>query len=408
MTPKREIVTWCIINIAPIIVWTFHLCQVGFPGIYTLLNHTDAPQYTAVGDWLFGGVYTSYVSTRTYLFPLFLILVKKLFGLQSFFIVQSLLWLGSVNFIYASIHRILKQPMLAAGFSLIFILNLSILSMTYEVLTETVTIFFCSLLIWIITGINSFRDVQIKSGVILLIVSVLTLMKPIFEPLFVLFLLATVFLFFRKPEIRTRKNISWCVAAILLIGVQLFISVKYTGTFSISGVGNLTVRGYLIAQTYCHSHFDQIMEARRVVWQMSLGELMQFCIANFPELMRNYIHHLHFNISSYPSEASAINSPRFELEFMVWWNKFHWLAQLALPVLLIFSAKKIFRDESLRWKSILLALFMYEIVLVIGVSYGQGDRLVLPAIPFAFALYAIILKVFFLKRQNSIQKFTAP
>src|SRR5690349_16453768 len=95
---RNSRIAWIIINVIAVFVWVFQLTQVGFPGEIALMNHTDSPQYAAVGDWLFGGPYTEFVATRTYLFPLFFTVIKNIFGLQSFFIVQSFLWLGSINF----------------------------------------------------------------------------------------------------------------------------------------------------------------------------------------------------------------------------------------------------------------------------------------------------------------------
>jgi len=41
----------------------------------------------------------------------------------------------------------------------------------------------------------------------------------------------------------------------------------------------------------------------------------------------------------------------------------------------------------------LLALPMYDVILLSGISFGQGDRLILPSIPFVIGLYAILIRV---------------
>src|SRR5204863_6354634 len=116
-------------------------------------------------------------------------------------------------------------------------------------------------------------------------------------------------------------------------------------------------------------------------------------IQNFQDVFTCYLNNLHLNISTFPGEVSAIGSPPFEINFMIWWNRFHWISQLALPVLLIFSLKKIQKQSINFWKIILLSLMMYNIVLVSGISFGQGDRLILPAIPFLISIYAVLVKI---------------
>src|ERR1043165_3044959 len=199
-----------ILNAVAIALWCFQLSQIGFPAGEVMLNDSDSLGYIAVGHWLFGGQFTPLISIRTFLFPLWLTCIIKVFGMKGFFIAQSLMWLASINLLHQSLIRFRLPQLVSILLAIVFCFNLTLLSVSYEVLTETTTVFLCCLFIYYVVKCGSTEQLKEQMGSLLFISVVLMLLKPLFEPLFLILLAAMIyFLFKEKNSIEKKKKLCW-------------------------------------------------------------------------------------------------------------------------------------------------------------------------------------------------------
>jgi hypothetical protein len=302
---------------------------------------------------------------------------------------QAMLWLGSVNLMFFSLLKLRLPVMGSLIGAIIFCSQLTILSVTYEVLSESLTIFVCCWYLFIVSGIRNLAQLRQSAGGLLILATILALLKPLFEPFFFVSLAGVIYLLVRHPN---KKLACWFCLSLFLISIQFFIMVKYADEFSLSEIGAVTFQRYLLSQTLSRFMGIDLESARSEVLSWKIQETIQFVVSHFAVFISGYFQNIHSNISTFPNETSAIGSPAFELSFMIWWNKFDWLAQLTLPCILFFSRKKL-KEAKAGLLIILLAIPLYNVLLVTGISFGQGERLILPAIPLVIGVYAILLKI---------------
>jgi len=113
---------------------------------------------------------------------------------------QFLLWMGAVNLVMVAIGRFTRTPLFVFVACGIFITNISLISHTFYAITETVLIFLLSGLMYVCVAANMKRLGQKESFLITFILSILTVLKPIFQFHLILFLFYILIRDFRKPK----------------------------------------------------------------------------------------------------------------------------------------------------------------------------------------------------------------
>lgn len=310
-------------------------------------------------------------------------------------ILQSLFWLVSANLVYFGIKCITKHLLYRIAAIVVFSLNISLMTYVFHGLTESITV----LLLSIITFLTA-RSFQKGFNVqyflkITFLLSLLTVTKPLFQYPALFWVLFGI-IRFSKTILAEKKAGVLLVVAVFPILLQLTAMYSKYGIFKISEISELTFDTYLFAQGI------------RKVEGITDIELSQEIAQNMdPEEKRNYLSehkktyamlfakNVKDNITG--DKHSFIIPPGYAAkgynDFMIIYNEtLYSVSRVFLLFFLVISAIDLFTKKLFRnWQQLAIGLLLYYIVFSSGISFWQGDRLVIFSIPLWITLYVLLL-----------------
>lgn len=400
--------TLILLNFLWIGIYFLFFCQLNLPINSKILFSTpDSQEYLKTGYEFFDLHQTGFSTTRPFLYPIFVRLVYGTFGAYALWFVQFLFWLASANLIFKSVQFFSKQVVFSFCISLLFCLNISLIVLTFHGLTELISVFLISILTFLIC--KNFNDLwspklHLK---ILLLFSLLAVIKPLFFPLVVatagLILIVHFKYLFRTPK-KIVQLLVILSPVILQLGMMKFKYDKWT----VSTISDLTWRRYIATQVISDLHHfkpEESAKAEKIAVAMSPGELNAHFKTHFWLYYRHWSTNMHDNLGH---EASLLLYPvGYEHRDLYYSmqstnNKYRKTHSIFLVIFvlcaIIWIARKNYRP--LLGTSALL-LVCYYIFGTSGISFSQGDRLVITSLPLFFVAYAFLLYtlVDFLKEQ---------
>lgn len=356
----------------------------------------DSQEYLNVGTEFYDFSATGFSNTRPFLYPLVILLVHTAFGAWGLWLIQFCFWLAAVNFLFFSLRKATGNLTAAIIGSSLMVLNFSTIGATLQGLTETTTIF---LLSWLLFELVSRRDRIAELPAFhrsLLILVLLTVVKPLFFLPLIFVLLVLLPLYYGKKYFRAPRMLVGLVLVLLPLFFQLTImKVKYD-KFTVSEISSLTIRHHWLAQgmqaldkdrkwedvvaeaqTYSTEKvIEQLSEHKALYWNLYWLNMRENIDAKadfvcLPE------HYKHKGFSRY---MGNVNMVYYYLHIV-----------FIIPVLLaiwLACRRKLYEPLML----LLFATGMTAYILFTsGISFWQGDRLVLSALPVFLFLYVFVV-----------------
>lgn len=356
---------------------------------------SDSKTYFDVVNWLVHGIDSESVSTRPILYPLILLIVTKIGGVYGIWILQTIFWLFTINFIFLTIKKLTRSSIPAFIGTLVFISNLSVIALTLHALTEVTSIFLLSMMIFFLTkNLKRYKEPKFLH-ICLFFLVLLTIIKPTFSiPLYcILFIVFP--LFYLKKHLKHPMLFFKLLLIFLPLIFQLTIMKTKYDQLTVSTIGHKTFTKYLVAQGVQEIESMDREDSQKAAMSFSREEEIDYVFEHLPIYKRLYWSNLLENIggrSTYLLFPVGYENHQLA-KFMATYNRLTVRLHvvfifLLLPLLVIFIKRKMYPQLLLFGSFYLLGLYY---ILVTGISFWQGDRLTLVSIAIWACLYPTII-----------------
>ncbi len=360
-----------------------------------------------MSHWLAGGT-DSFTDIRPFLYPLLLLITDFFGGIYSSWFFQFCLWLMTVNLVFISIFKLTSNSIIAFVGALMTTVNLSFVLLTMYGLSEVTLIFLISVFIYYV--VKHYHERKAPQFILfaLLIASLMTVVKPLYYLLF-LFLSFVIFpLSYFRIFLAKRRLFLFLLLAVSPVIIQLSVMKIRHDTFSISKISSVTLRNYYFSLLYSRINNISFEQAKKHAKDVSGREILDFTIENPKESLYTFWNTMKSNINSRCELIDRKNNPdsyrwmeRLNSIYYYFHEFFFYLLLLSLILVLA-------RYKGLILFFCLIIIPLYLVILTSGISFNQGDRLVLPALPLWIVLYIFIAQFLFyhfFKRKSASPAF---
>lgn len=357
-------------------------------------SSSDSISYRAVGNWLFGIEDTEFTIIRPFFYPLILNLSRSFASIYGIWCYQFLLWISSGLLLYYSIKTITNNIILSVIGVFIFAGNLTLLLLTLHALTEVTVTFLLTILIVLLLNKQKY-EVDKYWSLVIFIVSLLTVTKPVYIAL--LFIVLTyrmpVFILNIGNQKDKLKLLVYIALALCPVLIQLCIMKVKHDQFSISRIGTITGKRYYFAKVYGDANNMTVRQARKHTNLFDQKDMLKYLLIHYKTSLRAYLSILKSNFwtgsnfINYPNKHTGLSI------YMIITNKMYIFFHLLMtPILLRVSAILFNKKQWADLETILcLMIPMYIIILTSGITFWQGDRIILPSLPLWLVLYSVAL-----------------
>ncbi len=389
----------------------------------TMFWASDSRSYRAVGEWLLSLGHrdptrwcqdvkpvgcTNWLSglgssdatlVRPFFYPFIIVLAHTLGGVYGIWVVQFVLWLASGILLYSLLKKVSRNIFITFCGTFLFAGNLTLIILTFHALTEVLTTFLLSVLAALIVNKKSFSEEKFWLFVIF-VASLLTVTKPVYM---ILLLITLSYQPIRLLWTRKRPNprsIMYLFLALSPVLFQIGIMKARHNLFSISKIGSFTTKYYYASRVYGKVEGMSVREARMSVRSFSMRDIFAYLIHNSQVSLSIYLEDIKENILT---KSNFIDPKKHLISFyyMKALNKIYYQLHLVmLPLVFILSViliikykqNKYFRE---RLEQILYLLFPFLLTLMTsGITFWQGDRIILPSLPLWIILYTLTLSTY--------------
>ena len=366
---------------------------------YLHLNETmfwapDSLTYRAVGNWIFGIENTEKTISRPFFYPLMLNLSRSFGGIYGIWIYQFLIWLLSGILLYHSIKKATNNIKLSIIGILIFSSNLTLMFLTLHALTEVTVTFLLTLLIYVYCIKKSYKVTHFWF-LIIFIISLLTVTKPVYIYLLysvLLYRIIVLILNFTKSRYKLILVI-YTVLSLSPVIVQFSIMKVKHNEFIISKIGFYTAQDYYLPNVYSEVNNVNIDEARKHVSSFNGNEMVKYLITHYKASIYTYFKDIVENFLKGSGFTDLPHKQTLLTTYMKIINKVYFLIHvlMILPCIIVLRSLVKKRD----WDNLEIVLFLVVVFIIIifssGVTFGQGDRILLPSLPIWITLYSLVL-----------------
>ena len=375
----------------------------------TMFSSPDSRTYRDVSDWILGIKNTNSTIIRPFFYPLMLNLSRSFASIYGIWCYQFLLWILSGVLLYQSIKTVTNNIVLSVGGLIIFASNLTLLLLTLHALTEITVTFLIIILIIIVINKQKYKNDHYWLLVIF-VVSLLTVTKPVYMGLLYAILIyrIPVFIMDIKKRIHKLRLLSYIALVLCPVLVQLSIMKVKHNEFTISKIGAITVQRYYFARVYGEVNNMSVRQARKHTISFDQNEILEFLLANYKESIRTYIRQIETNIRWPGSNFINFPTPHTYLsKYMKLINNMYFYIHvlMILPLIIVLIALFV-KKKHLELETILHLLFPLGLIFATsGITFWQGDRILLPSLPLWIVLYSVIVsRSFHLIIENHLTK----
>lgn len=328
--------------------------------------------------------------------------------------VNIVCWLGTALLLFEIIKHFLAERT-AFVFAILPFFILGNVVLNFHLLTENIFVFFIMLAFYLLFRYYKTGSFWYLSLSLSLLLSSM-LVKPGAK-----FLAIIVTLFFIKEIFRNYKSKSmvFIYGSLLMIAIQVVGMKAQYGDFTISYIDGVTYHNYIFSKAECFKKgktYHQINNPRAEYLfsldftdqkKVALEDAKQQLRNNFPNVVKAYFDNLLENSKSGNPSVFDLKNHQKKSYFSFWkstvfdatkWqNRFFTLLGFLLAV---YFGLKYYKKDRLYF---FVAFFIGYIILLSGISSGQGDRFHLVTFPFV-----ILLSAKFLSDKNWVRLSSAP
>ncbi|MBI5032482.1 MAG: hypothetical protein HZB51_18310 [Chloroflexi bacterium] len=343
----------------------------------------DTKQYQTVADWMFGkSASVPFATTlRPLLYPLLLGSVWQVSNNPYvFWAVQFLLWLAAINLTALAAYRFTKQLLAVVIAFCVMMINVSTMALTFYALTETLVIFLLALWLMLLST-SDLRVLKVREIFWLtFLLALLTITKPIFQlPLIIFVTYAAI-----KNLRQSKKNLVLAIGLIPVL-LQIGINANVNGMVGVSNITEYTVKWYLLPQVYQARTHVPLDDARSVVKNFDTLETVRYLLEDVGTTTSAFLQNVGENMTGACEVFGYYPKPYN-------FTRFTSIAHLVLQILLVPAVIFMFikRQGSFDLHLKLIYLFSLLIIFTSGISFNEGDRLVIIALPMWMVMYACV------------------
>ncbi len=349
-----------------------------------VFSRPDSLEYRAVADWIYGARASADASAwRPFLYPLLLGLAQRVGGILGIWFLNVVLWLITLNVAAAATNRFVKSDWAAAIVFVLLATNLSLILLTFEGLTEITVVALLAVWMYGLSHLTR-RPTASQAAWALLPVSLLVVVKPEFEFLLVVMVLVLAIAIVRGPA---RGLPSVVLAACLIpIAVQIAINIHFNGYFGISNIGEKAIRGYFLSRLdVAIGQSIDVDAARLKLVDISNFEAARLVLNHFGDAVAVFASTLFENLVA--GSNFLIHGHTLLARVIVATNVSYFVLLLAsIPIVGVAVWRA--RDGRLA----LLWVALLNIYVSGGLTFSQGDRITIVALPLLLVTGALALK----------------
>ena len=330
------------------------------------------------------------------------------------FVVNVFCWLGTSIILFEILKSFFKEKV-AFWFAMLPFFILGNIILNYHLLTENIFVFFIILAFYLLFQYYKTGKFWYLSLSLSLVLSSM-LIKPGAK-----FFGIVMLLFFVKEILKNYKHKSmiFLYGSLLMIVIQVVgMKVQY-GDFTISYIDGVTYHNYICSKAECYKNgkeYEQINNPRAEYLfgldftdqkKVALEDLKHQIKTNFPNLVKAYFSDVIENsktgnacvedLKNYENNHYFSFWKSFVFDISIWQNRLFTLLGLVLSVFFLFKG---FKKEKAYF---FVAFFVDYIIILSGISCGQGDRFHLVTFPFV-----ILLLAKFLSEKKRLKPFFEP
>jgi len=358
----------------------------------------DSKTYLEVANWISGGENTDSIAIRPILYPLILLVLKEIGGVDALFFFHTILWFFIINYTFLTVKRLTKKIVFAYLGAFIVASNLSLISMTYHGLTEVWTAFLLTVLLYFIVKYKkAYKSLDFIQGILLVLV-LLTITKPVFQIPLYIFLFIILPVFYGKKLLKSIPKIVTLLVILIPLFIQLSIVNKKSGNITVSTIKTKALVNYFIPQGIIQIESIDRKQALIKAKSLTVGERNTFIFSNKRKYFTLFFLNIKNNIKGYPT---FLNYPKGYSQktfsnYMLSMNNIIYGLHLIFIFPILFMIYDFFKERKTQETiiSIILSLLLWYYLITTGVSYWQGDRLVLPSISIWACLYPFTMFYF--------------
>jgi hypothetical protein len=369
--PSRLIILNAVALISYLVVsWASGSARHVFSEVF---SRPDSLEYRAVADWIYGARASTDASAwRPFLYPLLLGLAQRFGGILGIWFLNVALWLITLNVAAAATYRFVKSDWAAAIVFVLLATNISLILLTFEGLTEITVV--ALLAVWMY-GLSHLTRRPTASQVAwaLLPASLLVVVKPEFESLLVIMVLVLAIAIVKSPA---RGLSSVVLAACLIpIAIQIAINIHFNGYFGISNIGEKAIRAYFLPRLDVAIGQSIDVDAARLKFaDISNFEAARLILSHFGDAVAVFASTLFENLVA--GSNFLIHGHTLLAHVIVATNVAYFVLLLAsIPIVGVALWRA--RDRRLA----LLCVALLNIYVSGGLTFSQGDRITIVALP---------------------------
>jgi hypothetical protein len=358
----------------------------------------DAQTYQEVAEWLYGvKAETTYAALRPYFYPL-LLGGQYLGGVYAIWLMQFLGWLATLNLMGLSAFRLTGRTGAGASLFILFSVNVSLIALTFHALTESVAVCLTTgwVFLWVRRRPAAWRWPDMAS--LVAIMAILLVIKPLYQlHLFLCLVVAVGWAFWRGQN--TART--WASLALALgpVFIQLGLMFSLYQTVSLSKIGGGTLREYYFSKVYMRVEgLPDLEDARRAVSDYPTPRMITY-------------------LGQAPLTASLVFGENMAINFLsrsnlVERSRHYYLFLYSAATNFVYSLAHLLFLPAV-WRALragplerrlqlgLPYLFFILVAVSSGLSFFQGDRLIIVAMPFWAIVYAQLVFVTTLRKGDS-------
>jgi hypothetical protein len=326
-------------------------------------------------------------------------------------LVNIFCWLCTSVLLFEILKQFVKES-LAFTFAILPFFMLGSIILNFHLLTENIFVFFIMLSFYLMFQYYKTTEFWYLSFSVSLFLSSM-LIKPASK-----FIAIFITLFFIKEFIKNYKSKSmiFIYGSLLMITIQVVGMKAQYGDFTISYIDGVTYHNYICSKAECFKHgkeYNQINNPRaEYLFSLdftdqkiaALEDLKHQIRTNFSNLVKAYFSDVIENsktgngcieeLKNHENKEHFTFWKAFFFDITKWQNRFFTLLAVLLSTFFLY---KNFRKEK---GYFFVAFFIGYIILLSGISCGQGDRFHLVTFPFV-----ILLLVKYLSEIKRIKPF---
>ncbi len=318
------------------------------------------------------------------------------------FVVNVFCWLGTSIVLFEILKNFVKERV-AFWFAVLPFFILGSIILNYHLLTENIFVFFTILAFYLL-----FQYYKTKKFWYLSLSLSLVLSSMLIKPGAKFFGIIMV-LFFVKEILKNYKHKSMILlyGSLLLITIQLVGMKAQYGDFTISYIDGVTYHNYICSKAECFKNgkeYHQINNPRAEYLfgldftdqkKVAFEDLKHQIKTNFSNLVKAYFSDVIENsktgnaciedVKNYENKTDFPFWEKLIFSITKWQNRILTIMAVLLSTLFLYTN---FRKERIYF---FVALFIPYIIVLSGISCGQGDRFHLVTFPFVILLLAKFL-----------------